>query len=166
MPDGSVYTVSRAAAETGGESVEMEFDLPPGSFPPPPHVHPQQVEAYEVLEGSLDVMVDGHWRTLQPGESASVPIGVLHTFKNRSGNLVRVRNWHKPAVRFEDYIESIHHTLERAGIKSKRDPRVLLYVSMLMLEFDDTLVPARKRERVPMQALARLGRLLRLRTAH
>jgi hypothetical protein len=31
-----------------------------------------------------------------------------------------------------------------------------------MLEFDDTLVPGRRRERIPMQALARLGRLLRL----
>lgn len=44
MPDGSAYIVRRAAAETGGEYVEMEFVLPPGCVPPPPHIHPQQVE--------------------------------------------------------------------------------------------------------------------------
>jgi quercetin dioxygenase-like cupin family protein len=162
MPDGSEYIVRRTAAETGGEYVEMEFVLPPGCLPPPPHVHPQQVEEYGVLEGSFDVTVDGGWQTLGPGESASVPLGKLHTFRNRSGELVRVRNWHRPAVRFEDYIEQTYETLQAAGVKSKRDPRALMCLSMVMLEFDDTLVPARRRERIPMQALARLGRLLRL----
>lgn len=64
MPDGNTYIVTRSAAETGGESIEMEFILPPKAVAPPPHIHPQQVEEYEVLEGSFDVMVDGHWRTL------------------------------------------------------------------------------------------------------
>lgn len=164
MIDGSTYIVNRPAAETNGESVEMEFVLPPGCLPPPPHVHPQQVEEYEVLEGSFDVMVDGKWTTLKPGESASVPVGVLHTFRNSSGAVVRVRNWHRPAVRFEDYIERIYDTVRAKGIKGKRDPRVPLYLSMIMVEFEETLAPGRKREGIPIRALSRLGRLLRLRT--
>jgi quercetin dioxygenase-like cupin family protein len=44
------------------------------------------------------VVVDGRWRTLAPGESASVPLGALHTFKNRSGETVRVRNRRSPAM--------------------------------------------------------------------
>ena len=48
MPDGSVYIMRRPAAETGGAFVEMEFVLPSGCVPPPPHVHPHQVEEYEV----------------------------------------------------------------------------------------------------------------------
>jgi mannose-6-phosphate isomerase-like protein (cupin superfamily) len=160
MPDGSVYIVRRPAAETDGESVEMEFVLPSGCVAPPPHIHHQQVEEYEVLEGRFDVVVDGQWRTLAPGEAASVPIGALHTFRNRSGEVVRVRNWHRPAMRFEDFIERTCNTLQAAGIKRKRDPRVFLYLSMVMLEFEDTLVPGRRRERIPMQALARSARLL------
>jgi mannose-6-phosphate isomerase-like protein (cupin superfamily) len=162
MPDGSAYIVKRAAAETGGEYVEMEFVLPPGCVSPPAHVHPQQVEEYDVLEGSFDVMVDGRWQTLGPGESASVPTGTLHTFRNRSGALVRVRNWHRPAIRFEDFIERTCISLRAAGVKSKRDPRLFMCLSMVMLQFGDTLVPGRRRDRIPMQALARLGRLLRL----
>lgn len=165
MVDGSSYIVTRPAAETNGEYVEMEFVLPSGCLPPPPHVHPSQVEEYEVLEGRFDVMVDGEWKTFEPGEKASVPVGVLHTFRNKSGETVRVRNWHRPALRFEEYIERIYATLQRTRIKSKRDPRIPLYLSQIMLEYGETLAPGRAREGVPIRIAARLGRLLRLRPA-
>jgi mannose-6-phosphate isomerase-like protein (cupin superfamily) len=160
MPDGSVYIVRQAAAETSGEYVEMEFVLPSGCVPPPPHVHRRQVEEYEVLEGQFDVVVEGTWRMLGPGDRAAVPIGALHTFRNRSGQRVRVRNWHRPAMRFEDFIERTCTTLSAAGITRKRDPRIALYLSKVMLDFDETLAPGRRRERLPMQALARIARLL------
>jgi quercetin dioxygenase-like cupin family protein len=160
MPDGSVYIVRRPTAATGGEFVEMEFVLPSGCVPPPPHVHPHQVEEYEVLAGRFELVVEGSWRTLEPGESAAVPVGALHTFRNRSGEPVRVRNWHRPAMRFEEFIERTCHTLQAAGVTRKRDPRVPLYLSMVMLDFADTLAPARARERLPMKALAYIGRML------
>jgi mannose-6-phosphate isomerase-like protein (cupin superfamily) len=162
MPDGSAYIVLQPTAETGGEYVEMEFVLPSGCVPPPPHVHPHQVEEYLVLEGSFDVTVDGHWRTLGPGDSAAVPQGALHTFRNRSGAPVRVRNWHRPAMRFEGFIEQTASALRAARLTSKLDPRVYICLSMVMLQFGETLVPGRRRERIPMRALARLGRLLHL----
>jgi mannose-6-phosphate isomerase-like protein (cupin superfamily) len=160
MPDGSVYIVRRPAADSDGAFVEMEFVLPSGCVPPPPHVHPHQVEDYEVLAGRFDVVVEGRWRTLAPGDSVSVPLGALHTFRNRSGETVRVRNWHRPAMRFEEFIERTCRTLQAAGVKRKRDPRVALYLSMVMLDFDDTLVPGRARERLPMQVLASIARML------
>jgi uncharacterized cupin superfamily protein len=40
-------------------------------------------EEYEVLEGSLDVLIGGEWRTLTAGEAASVPAGMVHTFRGR-----------------------------------------------------------------------------------
>ena len=162
MPDGSVYRVLSPGADTGGEYVEMEFVLPDGCVSPPPHVHPSQVEEYEVLEGSFDVNVEGEWRTLGPGDSASVPVGALHTFRNRSGAAVRLRNRHSPALRFEDFIERTHTALEAAGVRGKRDPRLFLILSRTMLEHDETLAPGRRREEIPMRAMAALGRALRL----
>lgn len=64
------------------------------------------------------------------------------------------------AFRFEDFIERTCDTLQTAGVKRRRDPRVFLYLSMVMMEFDDTLVPRRARERIPMRALALIARLL------
>jgi quercetin dioxygenase-like cupin family protein len=164
MPDGSVYAVTAAAADSAGEFVEMEFTLPPGSVAPPPHVHPRPVEEYEVIDGSLDVMIAGDWRTLEVGDFASVPAGVLHTFKNRSQAPVRVRNVHRPAARFEDYIEHIYRLTNARGITGAKDPRAPIYLSMLMLGYPETLAPGRARERIAMRALAGLGRVLRLRT--
>ncbi len=160
MPDGSRYIVRQPAADSDGAVVEMEFVLPSGCVPPPPHIHPRQVERYEVLGGSFEVVIEGQWRTLTPGDAASVPVGALHTFRNRSGDVVRVRNWHEPAMRFEEFIEQTHHTLRAAGVKRKRDPRVPVLVSMVMLEYGETLYPGRRRERMPMQALAAIGRRL------
>jgi mannose-6-phosphate isomerase-like protein (cupin superfamily) len=162
MVDGSVYTVRRPAADTNGEYVEMDFELPAGSFAPPPHVHPEQVEEYEVIDGRLDVMVDGEWSSLGPGESAAVPVGALHTFKNRTGETIRVRNWHRPAKRFEDFIESAAGALEVAGVKGLRDPRVPMIMSMQFQKFPETLKLERARERIPMGMLAAVGRALRL----
>jgi mannose-6-phosphate isomerase-like protein (cupin superfamily) len=165
MPDGSVYEVTAAAADSAGEFVEMEFTLPPRSVAPPPHVHPGPVEEYEIIEGALDVMIGGDWRTLTVGGSAAIPSGALHTFKNRSKAPVRVRNVHRPAARFEDYIEHIHRLSRARGITGAKDLRAPIYLSMLMLEYPETLAPGRKRERIGMRALAGLGRLLRLRTS-
>jgi mannose-6-phosphate isomerase-like protein (cupin superfamily) len=165
MVDGSVYEVVRTAADTGGDFVEMVFHLPPGCVPPPPHVHSGLVEEYEVLEGRFDVMVDGEGSTLAPGESASVPQGALHTFRNRSGSMVRVRNFHRPAARFDQYIEHIYRLLRARGVKRKTDPRVPIYLAMVMLEYSETLAPGRKRERLGLGALAGLGRLLKMNTA-
>ncbi len=160
MPDGSVYIVRSPTADSDGAYVEMEFVLPSGCVPPPPHVHPAQVEDYEVLAGTFELVVDGRWRTLAPGESASVPVGVLHTFRNRSGETVRVRNRHTPAMRFEEFIERTCRILRLAGVTRKRDPRVPLYLSAVMLDYGETLFPGRARERIPMRALAAVGRRL------
>jgi mannose-6-phosphate isomerase-like protein (cupin superfamily) len=160
MPDGSVYVVSRPAAESDGAFVEMEFILPSGSVPPPPHVHRRGVEEYEVLEGSFEVVVDGAWRTLGPGDSATVPVGALHTFRNRSGATVRVRNRHRPAMGFEDFIAAMHAAVRSAGITRPRDPRIPLVLSRVMLEHTDTLVPGRRRERVGLTVLAAAARVL------
>ncbi len=164
MPDGSIYEVTAAAAESSGEFVEMIFTLPPGSLAPPPHVHPRPIESYEVIEGTFDLMVGGEWRTLTEGQSASVPAGVLHTFKNRSEGTVRVRNEHRPAERFEDYIEHIYLLTTARGITGAKDLRAPVYLSMLMLEYPETLRPGRARERVGLRALAGLGGVLRMDT--
>lgn len=160
MPDGSVYVVRSPAAANDGAFVEMDFILPSHCVPPPPHVHREQVEEYEVLEGSLDVVIDGAWTTLGPGDRASVPVGAVHTFANRSGATVRVRNWHRPAKRFEDFIAQTSGTLAAHGVTRRRDPRVFLLLSQVMLDYDETLAPARRREALPMRAMAALARRL------
>jgi hypothetical protein len=49
-PDASIYRVTRLSSDTGGELLEMEWELPTGAWAPQPHVHPGLTEQYEVLE--------------------------------------------------------------------------------------------------------------------
>src|SRR4051794_15295109 len=116
MPDGSVYEVTEAASEGADGSVGMNFILPPGAVAPPPHRHPTQTESFRVLDGPFELMVAGEWRTLQSGEVASVPPGVVHTFRNRSGSTLVVNSTHDPAGRFEDFIEHMCRLLPARGI--------------------------------------------------
>jgi quercetin dioxygenase-like cupin family protein len=44
------------------------------------HFHPQE-EVYEVLEGELEVTIDGVAQVVRPGLVAIVPSGVRHSIK-------------------------------------------------------------------------------------
>jgi quercetin dioxygenase-like cupin family protein len=158
MPDGSVYEVTAAAADGGGRSVGMNFILPPNAVPPPPHIHPTQTEEFEVVDGPFELMVDGVWRTLETGERASVPPRVLHTFRNKSSATRVVHSTHSPPGRFEEFIEHLCRLLPARGITSGKDPRVAIYISMVWLEYADTLRTGRDRERFAINVLALLGR--------
>lgn len=165
MPEGlGEYLVVRSHEETGGEYVEMEWSLPPGAFAPPPHRHPSQVEEYEVLDGSFEVMVDGHWRTLGPGDSASVPVGARHTFRTISGQPVRVRNFHRPGGRFDEFVERQHRFVVSDRFKGLKRPSTALVMAMAWHEHADLLVPSSRPLRWAVAGLARLGRLLGYRT--
>ena len=161
MPDGARYVLDTPTAQTGGEYVEFEWIFPPGTFAPPPHRHPGQVEEYEVLEGKLEVLIGDQWRPLRTGESASVAVGVNHTF-SRPKQLVRVRNFHRPALGFEAFIERSYRVWEAKNIRSLKDPRLPVYLAMLWKEYPETLQETRTRDRMAMSTAASLGRLLRM----
>ena len=165
MPEGlGEYLLVRSNEETGGEYVEMELRLPPGAFAPPPHRHPSQVEEYEVLEGAFEVMVDGQWRVLAAGDSASVPVNTDHTFRTLPGQSVRVRNFHRPGGRFDGFIEEQHRFVTSERFKGLKRPSTAMVMAIAWDEHADLLVPSNPLLRWGVAALSRLGRLLGYRT--
>ena len=53
----------------------------------PLHLHPD-VEAFYVLEGRLDVFLNSDragWRTIEAGQSLTIPPGIPHAVRNASG---------------------------------------------------------------------------------
>lgn len=161
MPDGAQYVLRTPTAAVNGDYVEFEWVFPPKVFAPPPHLHPGQTEEYEVLEGELEVLIGDEWRTLHAGESASVPVGVNHTFK-RPKQFVRVRNFHRPALGFEDFIETTSRVLAAHGVKRLADPRVPIYLAQTWRAHPETLQATRARDRAGMAAAAAIGRALRM----
>lgn len=142
MPGGT-YRVVRGPADPAVDPVEMVWTLGPRSFSPPPHVHPSQTEAYEVLEGSLRVRIGETMRTLVPGEVVVVPAGVVHTFRNPRGVRTVVRNVHDPALGFADFVRAMDGALHRPWW----DPRRTLGMATAWAAHPETLRATRPHER-------------------
>lgn len=158
-PLGAIFRVTKDASQTGGASFDMEWELEPRSGGTPVHTHPQAAETYEVLEGALDLYVDGAWRTLQKGEWARVEKGVPHTFRN-TDQVTRVRNTHEPAMRFDEYFAGLASLVERGVITSQRpSPRALLHLAALMAKYPDEIRSVKPPNAV-VQAMARIARTL------
>jgi mannose-6-phosphate isomerase-like protein (cupin superfamily) len=69
-----------------GSLVGGRFDFLVGSIPylsgPPLHTHVEQDDTFYVLEGVLTVQVGEELYDLEPGDFATAPAGVPHTFDN------------------------------------------------------------------------------------
>jgi quercetin dioxygenase-like cupin family protein len=96
----------RIAAETGGELLEMEATYGGGGQLPPEHFHPQQVERFEVLDGTMRTIIGGTERQYGPGETFDVPANTPHQMTAEGPSRVR---WEvRPALRTAEFFERLH----------------------------------------------------------
>jgi quercetin dioxygenase-like cupin family protein len=90
---GSGQAIVKAGRRDGGGRVAlMETTLPPGAPGPPPHRHPETLDSFYVLEGTLTVQLAGRTFEAGPGSYAAAPAGAEHTFSNPTEEPVRMLN--------------------------------------------------------------------------
>jgi mannose-6-phosphate isomerase-like protein (cupin superfamily) len=155
------WEITRSAADTAGELFEATNWIGPEMPGPPVHLHPTADESYEVIEGALDVCVDGEWRTLRAGESATSPAGVPHTLRNATKEPVRIVNIHRPALQFESFFREMHALIAQGKIKHlpPKEPRSAIYVAMLFGKYPDEIRVVKPPSGV-FKTLALVGRAL------
>ena len=155
------WEITRSTADTTGELFEATNWIGPEMPGPPLHVHPNADESYDVIQGALDICVDGEWRTLRAGESATAPAGVAHTLRNATKEPVRLVNIHRPALRFESFFREMQGLIERGKIKHlpPKEPRSAIYVAMLFGKYADEIRVVKPPNGV-FKALAAVGRAL------
>jgi len=71
--------------------------LEPYGEGPGMHAHPDEDDAFYMLEGELVFSVDGEDLLAGPGTFVLVPPGVPHSFDNRTAQPTRFVNVHAPA---------------------------------------------------------------------
>jgi mannose-6-phosphate isomerase-like protein (cupin superfamily) len=139
-PIGFSLLIRKTAADTGGQSFEMEMTLMPGSSGTPIHVHPTAIETYEVLAGAFEVYIDGAWKPVKAGERVGVPRGMPHSFRNPGGEPARVYNTHKPALRFAEYFEGLWRIAQSGMVKpGVKNWQAILALSALVSDHQDEI---------------------------
>lgn len=96
----------QTAADTGGQLLEMETGYAPGSHRPPAHYHPQQTECFTVLEGAVQVYINGSLQKLVKGAQLVIHPNTVHAMWNPFFENAVV-NWKvKPALTTEYLLET------------------------------------------------------------
>lgn len=85
----------------------FETNSDPGQHVPV-HVHPAQDEFILVLEGELDLKLDGVWSKAKEGDLVRMPRGVPHGYFNKSDAPARALFWVSPAGRLEALFDALH----------------------------------------------------------
>ena len=78
---GGIYRIVTTTAQTGGIHFAFDCTEKPGGGPPL-HVHETEEEYFFVTEGEFTFFIDGKITKAKAGESAFVPRGMVHCFKN------------------------------------------------------------------------------------
>jgi mannose-6-phosphate isomerase-like protein (cupin superfamily) len=145
-PVGMKFTVLQAAADTGGKSLDLHWELLPNCNMKDPlvHTHPHAIETYEVLEGEMEFFVKDKWMAAKKGDKLTVPKGVTHAFRNPTENIVKVYNTHQPALRMENYFEDVCKVLDKVTDNRTKDFRMnlrsMLNMGVLMNNYRNEIV--------------------------
>ena len=108
-PDGFVLRLIRTGAETDEEVLEMDASYSGEAPMPPEHLHPGQLERFEVLEGRVRTIVDGDERVRGPGEPFEVPAGTPHQMAAEGPTRMR---WEvRPALRTAEFFERLYEAI-------------------------------------------------------
>lgn len=112
----SLITLLADAPETGGAVTINRATLDVGSAGAPAHTHTRASESFFVLDGELQVLVDGRIVDLRKGDFLLVPPGTVHAFAPPHGKAADVLVVFTPGMRRFDYYRLLQrvHTGEAA----------------------------------------------------
>jgi len=118
------------------DALEVEATYGPGGSPPPKHLHPDQAEHFEVLEGSIVTRVNNAERRLEAGDTLDIPAGVEHQMWNPADARARVRWRTAPAGRTLEWFRALDKLQREGRVRANGIPGPLA-MSVLLTEYRD-----------------------------
>ena len=159
---GERLVFKKTSAETNGEYVLFECLVKASGFVAAAHVHPFQQERFQILEGTVMFRIDGQGVAAEPGDAILIPAGRKHQFWNAGDEDVRFACEVRPALQFEQLIETMF-SLARAGKTNRKGmPNPLRLAVIARAHFDTVRLPFPPvwMQRAGLVVGAPLGRLL------
>ena len=138
---GERITFLATSVDTDGEAVVFETFVQPDGFVAAAHVHPKQEERFEILSGTLALKVAGEEIIAGPGETLTVPVGTPHRFWNAGDAEVRFRCEVRPALQFEQLLETMFALAADGKTNKKGMPNLLRLAVIARAHFDVVRLP-------------------------
>jgi mannose-6-phosphate isomerase-like protein (cupin superfamily) len=130
---GERVTFLATAEETNGEYVRIRNETSAGAQGVVMHYHLAYTEAFEVLEGTLDMCVgtkENHL-VLAEGESAFVPLNTAHRFWNSSTGRAVFEVEIRPARNFEKALRAHFGLVEEGKTNEKAIPKNIFELALI-----------------------------------
>ena len=160
---GERITFRTTAADTGGELVAIDLELPPGGrVPGGLHVHPLQEERFTIAEGTMRFRLGRERVIARGGEEIVVPAGVKHDFANAGDTNALVRVEIRPALEIERVFETAVHLAEEGRTMLGGIPKPL-DLALFAREFENEVQAAFPPRWVQRAAIAPLAWLAKRR---
>jgi quercetin dioxygenase-like cupin family protein len=126
--------------ETEGERTLIEIEVAPGGGPKP-HYHKTYTEYFEVLDGTLEVLVGKETRTLRAGQKVLVPRNTLHRFRNATDETVRFLTEMRPGQPGFEKTLKVGYGLAADGLTFSDGTPKNPYHMALLLDWAEIRVP-------------------------
>ncbi len=127
--------------ETNGEYVLVECTVQPSGFVASAHLHPYQTERFEIEEGTVAFKLEGKEIVAGPGETVVVPAGSSHKFWNAGETEARFVCEVRPALQFEQLLETMFALANDGKTSKKGMPNPLRLAVIANAHFDDVRLP-------------------------
>jgi quercetin dioxygenase-like cupin family protein len=152
----------QTSRETNGEAVVFETFVKPNGFVAAAHVHPNQEERFQVLHGRVGFRVGSKEIVAGPGQRLTVPAGTAHKFWNAGDDEAHFVCEVRPALQFEQLIETMFGLAADGKTSRKGMPNPLRLAVIAQHHFDDVRLPFPPAwmQRMGLALGAPLGRLL------
>src|SRR5690349_11515001 len=108
------------------ELLAFDLLLTPDGHVPGMHVHPEQTERFEVVEGHMKFRLGLRTIEAGPGEVVTVPAGAAHKFANAGDEPVVARVEVRPALKMAELLETTVALAEAGRTTRKGMPRPTL----------------------------------------
>jgi len=144
----------KTSRETGGQAVVFETLVQPNGFVAAAHVHPSQEERFEILRGSVGFKIGRKKLVAGPGQRLSIPAGTPHKFWNAGDDEAHFVCEVRPALQFEQLIETMFSLAADGKTNRKGMPNLLRLAVIANAHFDTVRLP------FPPAFMQRLGLVL------
>ena len=138
---GELVRYKITSCQTGGAYSLFELTAQPGAGPPP-HVQHREDEAFYVLEGEYEFLVEGRTINAGSGSLIYVPKGNLHTHKSVGEGIGRMLVSQTPGGLHERFFEEIGEEM-KDGSKApvSEDPPDMERIAKIAAEYGIEIPP-------------------------